>query len=240
MSAGAPVPSTLVTTASPAPVASTIAAGRRSATILMRSAPVSSGFSGVTVTPSLRAPQSAATKRQPLAIASTTLSLARTPWAESARATPPARRSRAAHVSAPPSQTSAGAPGSRRAVASSSRAKFSLTRDSGEVVLQVDPLPDLGRHAVARRVRRQRRLGRGVHPPLRGVPVLPGGRVEVRAARGGDDGDVAIGLAARGDGPGHLAVVEDVHVLVHHDHALHVEIGAEHGQDGVLGLAGEA
>ena len=63
------------------------------------------------------------------------------------------------------------------------------------------------------RVGAERRLGRGVHAPLGGVAVLTGRGIEVGAARVGDDHDVAVRLAPRGERPRHLPVVEDVDVV---------------------------
>ena len=56
----------------------------------------------------------------------------------------------------------------------------------------------------------------------------------------GDERDVAVGLAARGERPRNLAVVEHVDVVIDHDHALHIEVGAEDGHDRVLRLADQA
>src|SRR5438045_7775889 len=109
---------------------------------------------------------------------------------------------------APPFQRSARRSGRSRATSSIIRAKLA------EVVLDAQPLPDVGRYAVARRVGGQRGLGGGVHAPLGGVAVLARGGIEVGAARVGDDRDVAVGLAARGQRPVDLAVVEDVDVVV--------------------------
>src|SRR5439155_8073818 len=80
----------------------------------------------------------------------------------------------------------------------------------GEEVFEVDPLPDVGRHAMARRVGRERGLGGRVHAPLGRQAVLARRRVEIRATGVRDDGDVAVGLAPRGDRPVHLPVVEHV------------------------------
>src|SRR6185369_12739351 len=96
----------------------------------------------------------------------------------------------APYVSRPPSQRSAGWSGRRRATAPIRPAKFPLTARSAQIVLEPETLPHLGRNPVARRVGRQRRLGGGVDAPLRRVAVLARGRIEVGAARVGDDGDV--------------------------------------------------
>src|SRR5437899_1092698 len=77
----------------------------------------------------------------------------------------------------------------------------------------------------------ERGLGGCVEAPLAAVAVLGRRRIEVRAARVTDDQQVAVGLAAGGDGPVHLTVVEDVDVVVDDHHALHVQVRAERGQD---------
>src|SRR5438094_10569509 len=101
---------------------------------------------------------------------------------------------------------------------------------TGQEVLEPQPLPHLERHAMARRVAAERRLGRRVHAPLRGVAVLLGGGIEIGAAGVGDDRDVAVGLTARGERPRDLAVVEDVDVLVDDDDPLPVRLRAEAGE----------
>src|SRR6185295_382627 len=223
---------------------STTAFGPRCPRIRSRSSAASSGLSGATVAPSASPPQSAATRPHVLGRSSATTSPDPTPRRASRRAIPAARASSSRQLSAPPSQTSAGCPGRRRAAAPSSAATFGggsvVTRRERpllHVVLQVEALPHRGRYAVARRVAGEGGLGGRVHAPLARVAVLAGRGIEVGAAGAGDDPDVAVGLAAGGDGPRDLAVVEDVDVLVHHHHAFHVEVGAEHGQDRVLGLA---
>src|SRR5215831_4477573 len=210
-------------------------AGFSSSRIWALSSAVSWGLSRAAVTPRLRAPSRATTKATPLGSARATRSPAPTPLLARARANPRARASSSAKVSVPVSQTSAGRAGSCRAVASIREAKLKAE------VLQAEPLPYLGRDAVPWRVGGEGGLGGGVHAPLRREPVLAArGGVEVGAAGVSHDGDVTVGLAARGQGPRHLAVVEDVHVVIDHHHALHVEIGAEDGQDRVLGLPGES
>src|SRR6185436_18724962 len=111
------------------------------------------------------------------------------------------------YVITPASQRSAGCAGRRRATASMRPAKLPLTTRSAQIVLEPQALPDLGWHPVARRVGRQGRLGGGVHAPLGRVAILARGGVEVGAARVGDDGDVAVGLASGGDRPVDLTVV---------------------------------
>lgn len=68
------------------------------------------------------------------------------------------------------------------------------------------------------------------------VPDLPrravGGRIERRPSCARDP-DYPVGLHTGGDGPFHLAVVEDVDVVVDHDDTLHRWVPGERGHDSV-------
>ena len=75
-------------------------------------------------------------------------------------------------------------------------------------------------------------------PELGGHAALVGARVEHGAETPRDDDEVAVGLHPRGHRPQHVGLVEDVDVVVHHDHQLQVVVHAEHDGDDVLGLAG--
>ena len=89
-------------------------------------------------------------------------------------------------------------------------------------IFEVDPPPNFRRDAVARGESCERGFGRGVHAPLPGIAIFFGRRVEVRAARVADNGNVAIRLATRRDRPIDLPIVEDVDVVIDDDDSLHI------------------
>src|SRR3989454_612814 len=91
-----------------------------------------------------------------------------------------------------------------------------------------------GRLVEHRGIRRERL--RRVDPHLRGEPI-PGGRVDRRTADVVQHDETAVRLEARRDRPLHIAVVEDVDVLVDDDDLFHRGVRAEGRHDRVLAVA---
>src|SRR5207248_5957093 len=89
-------------------------------------------------------------------------------------------------------------------------------------IFEVDALPDFARGAVSWSKGRKRRFGCSIHAPFCSVAVFLGRWIEIRAAGIRNDRDIAIGLTSGRDRPVDLPFVENVHVVIDHDHPLHI------------------